>query len=1000
MTEGDYQNNIVDLIQEIAPEFKRSNIITELELKNQDYSLSDVKGLYENGIGAVDSSSVGGAALDTLHVCMVGYSVLMRLGIGKDEYIKWAEQQDYVNAYILKRIVGIIDKEYEAAFVTLCVEDRKNQFRSDNARAMLAPTDEATVLSLFGHNVAPTEKMLTYLEVKREIFSISEIAAKQFETEYNASISNYVSLQKNLMMVIQDVAELTLDGIKKYLKKKECESQYEFIEKKYLDLIAENSPYIIVLEGLEQICYQYQSKSVKNEVDRLRRESRHFIGGGFGIRGSVTGIVMAKAANSVAGAFNGAVNGINNWLNDTRMQSKLDKLANAPKQREMYIESIQKSILALEDVFCNVLCPADSMEVMVDESFMEFCQEVTMPPMLLKASPSELQEVLYLSLLKQPFVGYLKVAFDILGDKDNELEILAGCTGQTDFLKYKYKKQKRKDEEIPRFPLIEELMSDKKPVMSFLNEFIEIKKAIQGGKWSYKIAKDMIEKLHEAYVLAHRNVPAEYERGFNCCLQWQEDKMLQMLQEAACMAGDHSYVNYFEAYLTIGYAEKFEDIYTKYTLAFVRDFSNEDFDKRIMYLSQMLFNKRYSAFVSKEVQDYVDELLEKLAFIKYMSKNLTMRGGKEAYAFSSLFQARFRGLLEVAKTIPSYGTYENEDIWSTDFLKNVVSEYDYRCTDEDVRKTIGEPCGQYVFIHIRYEDSESKKFKSMVLTDRFLYLGERKIAIQQLTTISHYIGHYNIGHFGRIRRGKIYFHLWKERLRCNEKLFEVSSLLPQFYNTIRHSMPDLVNVPQYSKVYECFKCGSHNIKDGLLKSKCEACGASDSGRSKEPTIGVFFVYGPFRDKAESAFKCVEETSYDKWCRELMEAVPVEKVIDSPERDLELANESTAKDSENQAALDDGTVTDEQSDISDNETVYKQEKEENKLSEEYQYCLQCGNKMLVGKKFCSKCGHSLLVQRETITKESVQMETVVCPKCSNLIKAGKKFCSVCGTKVQN
>lgn len=942
MTEGEYKKNIADFIKEMAPGFERSSIITELELENQDYSFSDIKELYENGIGALGSLSFEGDALDALRVCTVGYSVLMRLGIGKDEYIEWAERQGAANVYILERVVGIIDKAWEAAFVTIYVNQKIMDLRSDNTRAMLTPTDEASVLSLFGHNVVVTEKMLTYLDVKRELVRISENAVKQFETEYNTSINNFASLQKNLMMVMQDTAESALDEIRKYLEKKECESQFEFIEKKYLDMVAENSPYTLMLEGLEQICNQYQSKAVKNEVDRLRRESRHFVGGGFGIRGFVAGVVMAKVANSAAGAFNGAVNGINNWLNDTRMRSNLDKLANAPKQRQMYKESIQKSILALEDVFCDVLCPADSMEERMDEAFQGFCQEITLPPMLLKASPSELQEVIYLSLLKQPFTGYLKVAFDIFGDKNNELEILAGCTGQTDFLKYKYKKQEKKDEEIPHFPLLEELISNKEVICflqkfteikkaiqggewsyemssdmieglhtayaqmhtnvpsevpseyrrvincylqsqeeeilqmlqkSFLNMLTEIKKVIQGGEWSYDIADDIIEKLHTAYVQVHTNVPTEYRQIFNSRLQSQEEEMLQMLQKTVCVVEDRSYVNYFDAYLMIGYAERFEDIYTKYTLDFVRDFSNNDFDKRKQYLLKLknkpIFLKDYFALSSGKFQNHVSELLEKIDFVKYMSKNPAIRGGKEDYVFSALFQKRFKGLLETAKTLPSQGNYEwgkyvQGGIWSNDILNDAVVEYDYRYKNEDVRKMIGEPCGQYILLHHKYTDSESGKRKSLVLTDQFLYVGEKKFSLQKLTTISNYVSM-----DGRER--KIFLHLGEEKIQVDKDLFGIDSLIPQFYNTIRHAMPDFDNEPKYPIVIvKCLKCGSHEIKLRTFGPKCKACGASESILSKEPKIGWFDAYGPFRDRTERAFKYAEETSYDKWCRELME----------------------------------------------------------------------------------------------------------------------------------
>ena len=866
MTEGEYKKNIADFIKEIAPKFERSSIIAELELKNQDYSISDIKMLYENGIGALNSLSFEGGAMDALLVCTAGYSVLMRLGIGKDEYIEWAERQGFANVYILERVVGMIDKAWEAAFVTIYVKYEIDRLRSNNARAMLVPTDEVTVLSLFGQNVAVTEKMLIYLDAKREIFSISESAVKQFETEYNTSIKDYRSLQKNLMMVIQDAAELALDEIEKYLIKKKCESRYEFIEKKYLDMIAENNPYTLMLEGLEQVCNQYQSKAVKNEVDRLKRESVHFVGGGFGIRGFVAGTVMAKAANSAVGAFNGAVSGINSWLNDTRMQSNLDKLANNSKQKQMYKESIQKNILALENAICDALCPTDNMDVIMDEYFTGSCQEVTLPPMLLNAAPSALQEVLYLSLLKQPFTGYLKVAFDIFGDKNNELEILAGCTGQTDFLKYKYEKTGKK-EEIPRFPLIEEIISNKE-LIDYLNTLTEVKKVIQDGEWSYETAGERIEKLNTAYVQVYTNVSPEYKYIFDCYFLPREEEVLQMLQNHACVAENRSYVNYFEAYLMIRYAEKFEDIYTKYTLNFVRDFVDEDFDQRRQYLlklkkEKLFFSKYYFILSSKKLQDYVNQLIEKICFAKYMSKNPAILGGKSDYDFSSLFQARFRELLKTAKKISSKGAYKWGGEWSNSFLENIVSEYDYHCKDKDIRKTIGEPCGQYIFFHQMYWDSENEGFENLVLTDQFLYLGEKKFTLQQLTTISDYVGLNN----GR----KIFLHLGEERIPCADEFFESDSLLPQFYNTIRHSMPDLENEPKYPEVVtKCLICGSDEIKFGKLGAKCKACGASESVLKKKSIIGYFDAYGPFRDKAESVFKCVKGAPYDKWCRELME----------------------------------------------------------------------------------------------------------------------------------
>lgn len=878
MAGEEYKKNIADFITEIAPEFKRSSIISEVELQNQDYSFSDIKSLYENGIEPLDASLDKGGVLGALQVCAAAYAVLMRLGINKNEYIEWAERQDYVNVYILKRVVGIIDKACEGTFITLCVQDQKNRLYADKARAMLVPSDEATVLSLYGHNVAATERMRTYLDVKREICNISENAVKQFEAEYKTSINNFASLQKNLMMVIQDAAESALDGIKKYLEKKGCESQYEYVEKKYFDMIAENSPYTIVLEGVEQISNQYQSQTVKNEVSRLRRESMHFVGGGFGIRGFVAGTVMAKAANSAAGAFNGAVNGINNWLNDTKMRSKLDKLANAPKQRQMYKESIQKNILALDNVLCDVLCPTDSMEERMDEALQGLHREATLSPMLLKASPGELQEVLYLLLLKRPYTEYLKAAFDALGDENNELEILAIYTGQTDFLKYKYKKQQKKEEEIPCVSLTEEALSNEW-VINFLNAAAEIKKAIQGD-WTYEIAGDIIGKLQTAHVQAHTNVPSEYRQIFNSRLQAQERALLQTLQKTVCVArncssindSDNYFDNYFDACLMMGYAEEFEDIYTKYTLNYIKDFRYSDFEKRRQYLlriknKSLLFKDYYSLF-SKKLQDYVNEMLEKLDFFKYMIRNPAIQSGKADYDFSVLFQKRFKGLLETAKTLPPSGYYEwgkhtQGGVWRKDILKEIVLEYDYRYKNEDVRKTIGEPCGQYILLHHKYADYESGKEKNLVLTDQFLYFREDKFSLQQLTTISNYVSM-----DGKER--KIFLHLWEKRIQCDEDFLGIDSLIPQFYNTIRHSMPDFDNQPKDPLfIAKCLKCGSHEIKPRTFGLKCKACGTSEFILSKGRKVGWFDAYGPFRDKVKSAFKHEEETLYDKWVGELM-----------------------------------------------------------------------------------------------------------------------------------
>lgn len=867
MTEGEYKKNIADFITEILPNFQRSSVITEVELQNQDYSLSDIKSLYENGIEALDASLDRGGIAGALQVCAAAYAVLMRLGINKNEYIEWAERQDYVNTYILKRVVGIIDKAYEGAFVTLCVQDQKNRLYADKARAMLVPSDEATVLSLYGHNVAVTERMRTYLDVKREICNISENAVKQFEAEYITSIKNYASLQKNLMMVIQDAAESALDGIEKYLEKKGCGSQYEYVEKKYFDMIAENSPYTIALEGLEQISNQYQSQTVKNEVSRLKRESMHYVGGGFGMRGFVAGTVMAKAANSAAGAFNGAVNGINNWLNDARMQSNLDKLANAPKQRQMYRESIQKNILALENILFDVLCPTDNMEERMDEVFQGLHQEATLSPMLLKASPSDLQEVLYLLLLKRPYTGYLKAAFDALGDKNNELEILAICTEQTDFIKYKYKKQQKKEEEVPCAILTEETLSTKW-VIAFQDEVTEIskiKKVIQEGNWTYEIAGEMLEKLHTAYVQGHTSVPSKYRQVFYGRVQNEEEDILQLLQKTTCIAKGRLYVNYFEANLIIGYEEQFEDIYTKYTLDFVRNFTNRDFDKRKQFLSKLknkpLFLKDYYALSSKKLQDHMNELSEKIDFVKYMSQNPVIRGKKEDYDFSSLFQKRFRSLLETARMIPSIGYYEWGGLWHVNFLDEAVLEYDYRCKNEKIKEIIRKPHGQFVLLCHKYRDSESGKEKNLVLTDQFLYLEEEKIELRKLTAILNYAGMDG-------KQKKLFLRLGEERIPCSKDLFSATSLLPQFYNAIRHTMSDCDNESKYPTVLaECLKCGSHEIKVGRFGIKCKTCGVSESALRKESKIGWFDAYGPFRGRT---FKNMEETLYEKWCRELME----------------------------------------------------------------------------------------------------------------------------------
>ena len=176
---------------------------------------------------------------------------------------------------------------------------------------------------------------------------------------------------------------------------------------------------------------------------------------------------------------------------------------------------------------------------------------------------------------------------------------------------------------------------------------------------------------------------------------------------------------------------------------------------------------------------------------------------------------------------------------------------------------IGEPCGQYVLLHHKYTDFESERRKSLVLTDQFLYIGEKKFPLQQITTISNYVSM-----DGKER--KIFLHLWEERIQCDANLFEIDSLLPQLYNTIRHAMPDFNNEPKDPKIVaRCLKCGSYEIKGGILGVKCRECGASESFLSKRSQIGFFDAYGPFRDRAENAFKYAEETSYEKWYRELI-----------------------------------------------------------------------------------------------------------------------------------
>ena len=178
--------------------------------------------------------------------------------------------------------------------------------------------------TIFGRRLTLTVEMSNYIEIENRIIDMLPSMAKLFLEYCGKNI-------KSADDAIANVLTAYVSVVKAYSEK--INSLY--VDCHVYDMSVKNIQEDIVKNGEFAKAYNQYEDTYKSIIDAGERQKRirelnkqnrgRWIGGGFGLKGALTGAMTAGALNAVGGLLYGAANSVGNFVTDINISSNLEK---------------------------------------------------------------------------------------------------------------------------------------------------------------------------------------------------------------------------------------------------------------------------------------------------------------------------------------------------------------------------------------------------------------------------------------------------------------------------------------------------------------------------------------------------------------------------------------------------------------------------------------------------------------------------------------------------
>lgn len=831
---------------EIMKEFNDSGIDEKVwkdtvieALGSDSYSILRLEKIYkegvpERGLGCFFGEDFGMVAL--------GYMLLMRYGLSETKYINWCANQKREFRYLLYRLIGKNMPDLKVAYYTSKLEPLMIYFVNDKRKLFNFSADADGLFTLYGQNLCFHEQIKDIIRYYQFSACLSEDMVAMFEGQYNRMIHKFDDCTDYLMGIVKDVTEVAISRVNEYIKDMEhSQEKVDDIIERYLDAVKGNTPYSFFLDAYAYIAEEYAEDAVKNEIKRIQRESIEFVGGGFGLKGMIAGSAQAAIANKIYRNFLPRIAS----HSDRRIEYKMNAKKYQLFKDSNFLNEMKNLTADNVNILCEFVLQGLSLGDEVSGYMPRECRNRIdeLYTMASSIGRDDLKSVILSVLQVYPFeMKAYKLAYDILRDDENELEILAMLFGVCEFYDYKLEKEPdglsddihRRIRKGARFGF-EEIMGSGQKLVPILKHMSRIDHYISEGKQDCIEIKELVGQLLE--IMEECGV-SQGNKWISCSaqtfyLQKKLYPLLKRISRIACKNEEHE-VMFFDYIFLLELWERYGKFRNGQE---VGDFTKDEVEEAICFLKRNSASElddwssiiKYNEWISKDTVAIVKELqirLEKLLksieeqeeeerrkkiekrteenrkrkYIDLTKKRIGQGSGILDLQFSNQFRTRFKLFSQMMI-----------------YKKGFVNQYDFELRDNRIRKFFEdrrEICGQYILFF--YDD--------FMLTDQNIYLlngsalNAHKIAIRDVDEILIY-----------------------KSVISNKYLREIvtkEGALP--LDTEKgDKVVDAINLaldPYRKKSYEtrydrrgvrCGRCGSNHIKEGFIRIKCLQCNNSD-----------------------------------------------------------------------------------------------------------------------------------------------------------------------------
>ena len=309
-------------------------------LNGLDYERLDdyyEQGLYDDNISDDDAD-----------ILTVGYALITKYRLSYEDFYKWASAQERRYLVVLYNLIGVkppVEKrntenvKIESSVVESLVND------ISGLEKVLLLSDVPSKWSILEKNIIIPEEELNIVQLRGEISDIDYQSIALFENEFARSCTDCNSALTNVETSMAFAVNAELVKCKKLLAKKNIDEEIiKVIEKRYKEMSDVSDVSDMLQEVLENGIKELKKAASMAEADYDRRSDTEFIGGGFGIKGSLAGMLTANVMGAVYDSFN-----TSHYKGDLERMTK--KFKAAMDKQFVGVEARDKYIEALLDIF-------------------------------------------------------------------------------------------------------------------------------------------------------------------------------------------------------------------------------------------------------------------------------------------------------------------------------------------------------------------------------------------------------------------------------------------------------------------------------------------------------------------------------------------------------------------------------------------------------------------------------------------------------------------------